>query len=99
MTEFLDKFNGGELIGFVAVAGGLLCGIVCGTTSIIMDHLYKLRQLALKQDMLNRGLTADEIQAVLDAGTKAGRKEARRRLAASQRADGSRERSGEAVTQ
>ena len=74
MNEFLAKFDGGELIGFVAVAGGLLCGLVCGTAAIVMDHLHKLRQLALKQDMISRGMSVDDIQAVLDAGTGAGRK-------------------------
>ena len=79
MTEFLSKFDAGELIGFVAVAGGLLCGLVCGTAAIVMDHLCKLRQLALKQDMLNRGMSAEEIQAVFDAGTSHGRKRLRER--------------------
>jgi hypothetical protein len=75
MSEFLSKFTGGgELIGLVAVAGGLLCGILCGTTAIVMSHWHKLRQLALKQDMLNRGMSVDEICAVLDAGTDEGRK-------------------------
>jgi hypothetical protein len=78
MTEFLAKFDGGELIGLVAVAGGLLCGLVCGTTAIIMDHWCKLRQMALKQDLVNRGMSADEIQVVLDAGTSRASKSYRR---------------------
>jgi hypothetical protein len=78
MTEFLSKFDAGELIGLVAVGGGLLCGILCGTTAIIMDHWCRLRMLALKQDMVNRGLSADEIQTVIDAGTGKGRKKLNR---------------------
>jgi hypothetical protein len=78
MSEFLSKFDAGELIGLVAVGGGLLCGILCGTTAIIMDHWYKLRQLALKQDMVSRGLSVEDIQAVLDAGTGKGRKKLER---------------------
>jgi len=74
MIEILSKFDAGEIIGLVAVGGGLLCGILCGTTAIIMDHLFKLRQLALKQDMISRGLTVEEIQAVMDAGSGKGRK-------------------------
>jgi hypothetical protein len=74
MNEFLSKFDGSELIGFVAVAGGLLCGLVCGTAAIVMERLCKLRQLALKQDMLSRGMSVDDIQAVLDAGTAKGRR-------------------------
>jgi hypothetical protein len=74
MTELLSKFNAGELIGLVAVAGGLLIPILCGVTAIITDYFYKVRQLALKQDMLNRGLPAEEICAVLEAGMKGSRK-------------------------
>jgi hypothetical protein len=83
MTEFLSKFNAGEFIGLVAVAGGLLCGIFCGTTAIIMDHWYKIRRAeilgSLKQDMLNRGMAAEEIQTVIAAGTEGRRKELRDR--------------------
>ena len=78
MTEFLSKFDGSELIGLVAVAGGLLCGLVCGTTAIIMNHWCKLRQMALKQDMVSRGLSVEEIQAVFDAGTSRAGKSYRR---------------------
>jgi hypothetical protein len=74
MSEFLSKFDAGELIGLVAVAGGLLIPILCGVTAILTEHFYKVRQLALKQDMINRGMSADEIRDVIDAGTKASHK-------------------------
>jgi hypothetical protein len=77
MVELLSKFEPGQLIGLVAVAGGLLCGILCGTTAIILDHWVKLRQLALKQDMLSRGMSAEEIHLVMDTGTKSPGKKAR----------------------
>jgi hypothetical protein len=58
----------GELIGLVAVAGGLLCGIV----GIVMGCWLEMRKVAgandLKQNMLERGMSAEEIQTVLDAG-------------------------------
>jgi pentatricopeptide repeat protein len=73
MHEFLSKFDGGELIGLVAVAGGLLCGILCGVTGIVMGCLVEMRKTeavaALKQDMLNRGMSADEIRMVIEAGS------------------------------
>ena len=77
MTELLSKFSPGELIAFAAVVGGLLCGIICGTTAIVTDHWLKIRQIetvaALKQDMLNRGMSAEEIRTVIDAGSKRSR--------------------------
>ena len=46
MSEFLSKFDGGELIGLVAVTGGILCGLVCGASAIyaaaaqILNEVY-----------------------------------------------------------
>jgi hypothetical protein len=74
MNDLLSKFDAGELIGLVAVVGGLLIPLVCGTTAIITDYFHKIRQLELKRDMLNRGMSADEIQAVLEAGSKRSQK-------------------------
>jgi hypothetical protein len=74
MADLLSKFGPGELIALVAVGGGLLIPILCGVTAIITDHFYKLRQLALKQDMINRGMSPEEICVVLDAGSKHSRK-------------------------
>jgi hypothetical protein len=70
MNDLLSKFNSGELIGLVAAVGVLLIPLVCGTTAIIMNYLHKTHQLELKRDMLNRGMSADEIQVVLEAGSK-----------------------------
>jgi hypothetical protein len=74
MTDLLSRFDSEQLIGLVAVSGGLLCGII----AIIGGFWLQLRKAeigaALKQDMLNRGMSADEIRTVLDAGTGASRK-------------------------
>jgi hypothetical protein len=74
VEAFLAKFNAGELIGFVAVAGGLLVGMF----AIAMDFWHKIRKAeiaaALKRDMLSRGMSAHEIQTVLEAGMKGSRK-------------------------
>lgn len=74
MSDLLSKFDPGEFIGLVAVAGGLLIPILCGVTAIITNYFHKIHQLSLKQDMLNRGMSADEIRVVLDAGSGRSRK-------------------------
>jgi hypothetical protein len=70
MTEILSKMNSGELIWLVSVIGGLLIAIV----AIIAGNWQKVRRAeiaaVLKQEMLNRGLSADDIRTILDAGTK-----------------------------
>lgn len=78
MTDFLARFNAGELITFVSVAGGLLIAV----TAIIAGTWRKTRRTeilaALKQDMLSRGMSADEIRAVLEAGSRGCRKSSSR---------------------
>jgi hypothetical protein len=66
MTEVLSRFDGGELIGLVAVAGGLLVALA----GIVAGIWHQSRLIALKQDMVSRGMSVDEIQAVLDSGSK-----------------------------
>jgi hypothetical protein len=60
----------GQLIGLVAVAGGLLVAL----SSVLMRGWVKMRFLTsenlLKQDMLERGMSAEEIRTVLDAGMR-----------------------------
>lgn len=81
MTEFLSRFPTDAIIGLVAVVGAFLCGI----PAVIGGFWYALRTAeisgALKQDMLNRGMSAEEIQIVLDAGTDRSGKAIRNRLA------------------
>jgi hypothetical protein len=70
MADFLSKFSAGELIAIISIVGGL----ICGTVVMIGDYWYKIRRAELaaklKQGMLDRGMSAEEIRMVLDAGTK-----------------------------
>jgi hypothetical protein len=70
MHELLSGFEPGEIIGLVAVSGGLLCGLM----SIVMGIWHATRRVelatALKQDMLARGMSPDEIRTVMDAGSQ-----------------------------
>ena len=77
LTEFLSRFDGGELIGLVALLSTMLLGLILGIMGIFLGF-YAQRQAgrraeilaALKQDMLSRGMSANEICMVLDAGSK-----------------------------
>jgi hypothetical protein len=70
MYELLSKMEPAHLIGLVSVVGGLACGIV----AIVMGVGLEIRRVelaaALKRDMLERGMTAEEIRTVMEAGSK-----------------------------
>jgi len=71
MSELFYRLTGGQVVGFFAVVGVFLWGVL-----IIAQRFYaqahKTRraeiEASLKQDMLNRGMSAEEIQAVCDSG-------------------------------
>ena len=69
MYEVLSKMEPVHLIGLVSVVGGLVCGIV----GIVMGVGLEIRRVelaaALKKDMLERGMTAEEIRIVMEAGS------------------------------
>jgi hypothetical protein len=67
MTEFLSKFDSGEMIGLVAVAGGLLCGIVAIIGGIVAKCICHAREMAFKEDLVARGLSADEIRTIMES--------------------------------
>jgi hypothetical protein len=64
---FTSESGVGLLIGLIAVSGGLLIGMV----AVIGDFLHKRHRLevegALKQQMIDRGMSAGEIEQVLQA--------------------------------
>ena len=66
MYELLSKVDPGLLIGLVSVVGGIVF--------IVMRVGLEIRRVelsaALKKDMLERGMTAEEIRIVMEAGSK-----------------------------
>ena len=72
--DIISRFEPGEFIGLVAVGGGLLCGLVAIFMGIWHEHRKTGISAALKQDMLNRGMSAEDIRIVLEAGTKTSSK-------------------------
>jgi hypothetical protein len=70
MYELLSKMEPGQLIGLVSVVGGLLCGVVAIVMSIGLETRRIELAAALKKDMLERGMSAEEIRTVMEAGWK-----------------------------
>ncbi|HET6325317.1 MAG TPA: hypothetical protein VFG04_11630 [Planctomycetaceae bacterium] len=70
MGDVFSRFNFGELMGFLSVSGGLLVAVIAIVGGLWADVRKAELASALKHDMLDRGLSADEIRTVLDAGTK-----------------------------
>jgi hypothetical protein len=70
MLDFLSRFNSGEIIALVAIVGGLLVGPII----VVLNNWHEMRKTEmlnqLKQEMLDRGMSADEIRTVLEAGAK-----------------------------
>lgn len=69
MSEFLSKFNGGELIGLFSVLGAFTCGALGILMGVWHANKRAVIAAALKKDMLNRGMSAEEIRTVMEAGT------------------------------
>jgi hypothetical protein len=70
MADYLSKFDGGEMIAITAIVGGLICGSIV----MIGEFWRRIRkaeiEAKLKTDMLDRGMSAEEIKTVLEAGSK-----------------------------
>jgi hypothetical protein len=68
MSELFAKLTPEEFIALVAIVGGLLFLTSC----VAAEYWSKVRKtdaaLKLKTDMLDRGMSAEEIRTVLDAG-------------------------------
>jgi hypothetical protein len=74
LADALSRFNFGELMGFLAVGGGLLIGLVAIVGGFWVESRKTEINAALKHEMLSRGMAADEIKMVLDAGTNRSEK-------------------------
>lgn len=70
MYELLSKIEAAHLIGLVSVIGAYACGII----GIVMGVGLAIRRAelsaGLKRDMLERGMSAEEIRVVMEAGSK-----------------------------
>jgi hypothetical protein len=73
MGDLLYPLNGGEMIGLVAVLGGLLCAILIPLVAIVASQWRRVRlaqlEAHLKEQMLAKGMPAAEIEQVLKASS------------------------------
>ena len=68
MYEYLSRFSPWEMITLVSIVGGLFV-IIFAVAGDVWQRVRKVElETKLKQDMLDRGMSADEIRTVLDAG-------------------------------
>jgi hypothetical protein len=71
VSELLQNLTGGQLLGLVAMLLSFLVGGAVALTAIVTAHWRKARQAereaALKHEMLQRGMSAEEIVLVISA--------------------------------
>jgi hypothetical protein len=65
MSDLFSQFNPGQIIALVSVLGGLSIALA----AILGGYWHNGRLTALKHEMVSRGMSPDEIRAVLDAGS------------------------------
>ena len=76
MTGLLTRLTFGEFMGLLSLSGGLLIGLTAVVGGIWSDVRKKEIAAGLKHDMLDRGMSAEDIRLVLDSGTKRSRNRA-----------------------
>jgi hypothetical protein len=68
MLELMDKLNGGELIGLVAIIGWMLIAVI----GVVTYQWRRVRvaevESGLKQSMVEKGMSPTEIEQVINAG-------------------------------
>jgi hypothetical protein len=71
MSEVLSKMNGHDLSVMLTFTALALAGLVIGLTALVTYHWRGVRQFeteaALKQEMIQRGMSAEDIERVLRA--------------------------------
>ncbi|HTQ38080.1 MAG TPA: hypothetical protein VMJ32_03580 [Pirellulales bacterium] len=70
MGDLLTRLSNPDSIMLLIFGGAILFGLVAIAGSIAIKIVKSNNETRLKQEMLARGMSADEIRAVLEAGTK-----------------------------
>lgn len=74
MSDVISSMTGPQLIGLVAVTGGLILGLVVSVTGIVVPFMTAARQTEavcqLKRDLVAAGYSADDIERIVKAGAE-----------------------------
>ena len=74
MSDILDRLGSGDLFPVVIVSIVFGSILLLSVFAIVATCVYKIRRHSivaqLKQDMLDRGMSAEEIKTVLEADVK-----------------------------
>ena len=75
MQEIVAKLSSEEVLGLVAIVGAFSSGLILGTLGILLGFYHQAQETrraeslnAIKQDMIGRGMSSEDIVAVLAAG-------------------------------
>ncbi len=74
MVELLSSLHHDELLGLLLGGMAIVGGFACAICSRIGGCLLKVRETALKQEMVKAGLSAEDIRTVIEAGSAKSRK-------------------------
>jgi hypothetical protein len=72
MDDVISGMTGPQLIGFVAVVGGLTCVLIISAVGIAVPFLTWTRRvearIQLKRDLVSAGFSASDIERIVKAG-------------------------------
>ena len=73
MQEMIGRMNPGEFIGFVAMSGGMVIGLLIALSAILGGYWYNARRVeaetALKRELVAAGLPAEDIERIVNVTT------------------------------
>jgi hypothetical protein len=79
--DLLTRLSGGQLLGLFAITAGVLLmatTTIAGLWARVRRAEFRAREVeaeaALKQDMINRGMSADDIERILTASAIGAKK-------------------------
>jgi hypothetical protein len=70
MAELLSRMSPGEFVLLVVFGGAVFCGLVAIIMGFGVEYRKAELAAALKKDMLERGMTPEDIRLVMEAGSK-----------------------------